>query len=246
MKKLLLVSAALLTMFAAAPYSANAQTNTLSYSNVPSTVAAGGSFTFSITLNFTAGGNELDVAGLSLWFYQLSPASGPFTLSFTGLNRNNNGTLSVFDIAQTSNNDLFGSAANPGGPSGPPRSMPLAPINNQGTGSPFQPAERTDLGAIASGGGNGTGNYFVANITLQVGANTAPGTYTISNTTINTPNVGGRVSRTNDSSGAAAGVKDISQSTFSFTVVPEPSTYALMAVGAIAFGIVAYRRRALS
>ncbi|MFL6595160.1 MAG: PEP-CTERM sorting domain-containing protein [Chthoniobacterales bacterium] len=215
----------------------NAQSNSLTYGNVPSTVAPGGSFTFSVNLVFVSGGLEANVKGLSLWFYQMNPSSGPFTLSFT--DRDNTG--SFFGNVQTDNTDLFGDPTDP--MNNPPRNMPLSPINNQGAGSPYLLTERTDLGAVANTQ-RASGTYFIANITLSTAANTAPGTYTISNTTAATTNVGGRISVTNSSTGQQTFAID--QSTFSFTVIPEPSTYALMAVGAVALGMVAYRRRAVS
>jgi hypothetical protein len=98
-----------------------------------------------------------------------------------------------------------------------------------------------DFGAI--GASRTASPQFVANITLQIAANATPGTYVIGNTISSTPNVGGRISRFNDNQGDTA---DISQSDLTIVIVPEPSTYALLAFAGIGAAVYVYRRRSLT
>src|SRR4051794_9504081 len=105
MRKLSLLASIALVVLATVPHSAVAQSNSLTYGNVPASIAPGGSFTFSVTLNFVSGGvppdNEANLAALSLWLYQMNPAAGPFTLALTAIDR----TGSLFNIAQTADTD---------------------------------------------------------------------------------------------------------------------------------------------
>ena len=101
-------------------------------------------------------------------------------------------------------------------------------------GPQLNPSNDRDLGALTESGALGDGTYFIANITLQVANNAVAGTYTIQSTT-----TGGQASVINNSNGDTFPIQP-----GSFTVaVPEPSTYALLGVGAIAAGIGMYRRR---
>ena len=91
-----------------------------------------------------------------------------------------------------------------------------------------------DLGGLADNP-MGDGTYFVATITLSIAGNAAPGSYTFQTVTS-----GGRQGVFNDSEGDTS---PIQPGSITVTVVPEPSTYALLAVGAICAGTVVYRRR---
>jgi hypothetical protein len=80
---------------------ASAQTASFSYNDGNGTpnagsYAPGSSFTFSITLNFTPGGNIADLNGFSYWFEQQSPTA-PFNFAIT----NRNVTGSQFTFLQT-------------------------------------------------------------------------------------------------------------------------------------------------
>ena len=86
-----------------------------------------------------------------------------------------------------------------------------------------------------------SGSYFIAHITMSLGAGAPLGSYTIGNTTSLTPMVGGRISVINDSNGNTA---PIAASNFTIEVVPEPSTFALLATTAIGLcAVMLYRRR---
>ena len=87
MKKQLLAAAAALTCMFAAISVSSAQTAVFSYDDhnvVPNagTYTPGSSFTFSISLAFTAGGNVANLEGLSYWFEQQNP-NAPFNFAIT-------------------------------------------------------------------------------------------------------------------------------------------------------------------
>jgi hypothetical protein len=141
--------------------------------------------------------------------------------------------------------------ASPGGP------FPFAITNRDLTGSLFSvggnlvyplrldPIVLGDLGQILPTGlpGLPSGTYFLANLTFSVASDSVPGSYTIRNTTNTTPGVGGRISVFNDDQGDTA---PIAASPFTISVVPEPSSIALMVIGAVGAGLAIYgQRRAL-
>lgn len=215
MKKLLVIAAiALATAITGAPR-LFAQSASFTYSGVPTgALAPGATFTIQVSLVFTAGGSIMNLNGLSYWMAQQSPTSG-FAFSIT--NRNASGSL-------------FTDLQSPG------LTYPqvMDPINRNQNGTQTS----TDLGALSQTG-QPNGTYFIAALTFQIASNAAPGTYTIRNTTSTTPGVGGRISVINDSNGNTFA---IAASPFNITIVPEPSTFALLGFGALA-GVVAYRRR---
>jgi hypothetical protein len=97
-----------------------------------------------------------------------------------------------------------------------------------------------DLGAtIPVGGTNAAaGSYLVENVTFLIDATTAPGTYTLQTTPVGS---GGRTSGSTNpdfSFDSAA-----SSAVYTITVVPEPSTYAMIAAGLLTLvGIQRVRR----
>ena len=227
MKKLLLTAALALTCVSLISPRAHAQTGSFTFTAVsPLTITTNQAFVFDITLTVSGlvGGDNMapgaqDLAGLSYWLRQTSPAGAPFGFSITGR-------------ANTSAQ---------GAPSDSPftdyiQGNALVTSSNAGNNLVDADANERDLGALVTETdpptflGNGT--YFVARITLTP---TAVGTYTIQSGTI-----GGRTSRFNDGNGDTA---DISPASLTITVVPEPSTYALLALGMIGTGVVVYRRR---
>jgi hypothetical protein len=218
MKKLCIAALAAAALFTTT-HVAPAQSAFFTYTNVPSgPLAPGATFTIGVTLNFTAGGGITSVNGLSYWMYQQSPTSGfPFSIT------NRDVTSSLF----TDLNSAF--TAYP---------QRLDPISRNPNGTTVD----TDLGALGDfNATNGTGTYFVSTLTFSLDLGAAAGIYTIGNTTVNSPNGANFESVVNDANGDAT---PIGASTFTIAVVPEPSTYALLAVGAIVAGVAVYRRRA--
>lgn len=99
----------------------------------------------------------------------------------------------------------------------------------------LSPQNANDLGGITDGPSQPAGNYFIANITVQISPSAAPATYFIENTT-----AGGKTSVAVSDTGAAV---NIPQAVYTITIVPEPSSIALFASGIpVAIGFL--RRRA--
>lgn len=98
-----------------------------------------------------------------------------------------------------------------------------------------------DLGSTVDNPANQSvapGTYFVANITLQLGASAPVGTYTLRSTVS-----GEHQSVVTDTS---FGDNPLPAATYSVTVVPEPSTWALIAIGSILVGVHAVRRKRIA
>jgi hypothetical protein len=97
--------------------------------------------------------------------------------------------------------------------------------------------ETGDLGASSIPTVIPDGSYHVTDITFGLTANAPAGTYTLRTTTA-APR--GSIQLTTDFNEVP-----IPQASFVFTVVPEPSTLALLGSGAVGAGVVACRRRRL-
>jgi len=190
------------------------------YSGVPvAPLLPGASFTVSLSLQVVVGGTVGDFSALSYWMAQSSPVGGPF-FPFQITNRNVTG--SVFT-------DLFSGLVYP---------QILDPTNRNKNGT----TTSTDLGALinATTPGQPSGTHFIAAVTFRVSPDAAAGAYTLGNATSATPGVGDRISMWFDSKGDTA---PIAASNFNITVVPEPSSIALVCVGVVSAGALAYRRR---
>jgi hypothetical protein len=118
------------------------------------TYSPGTSFTFSINLAFTPGGNVSNLEGLSYWFTQRTPVGAPFNFAIT-----------LRDVTGSPFTDL----------QTPGLTYPqnLNPTNANDLGA-LLASGATPLGA---------GTYFVANITISIANTAAVGEYVISNTT---------------------------------------------------------------
>ena len=120
---------------------------------------------------------------------------------------------------------------------------PFPILFNSASGSdPGFTSETADLGAEpnppfapALGAPVPDGSYHITDITFELAAGAPAGTYTLRTTTASPR---GSVQITSDFGDAA-----FPQASFVFTVVPEPSTLALIALTGMGAGVMAYRRR---
>ena len=216
MKKLLLVSALALTCASVAVPRANAQV-TAQFVFTPTSnttnVAPGSTITFSINLNVSGlTGGDPTAAGLQ----------DLYGVSFY-LQQNGPGPY-IFAITgrNTSGSPFYDL------PQWTDAEVTTSPFNR------LDPINDRDLGGLAASP-MGDGNYFVANISLSVGSGSSGGVFTIQSTPSNST----QPSVITDSHGDTMPVQ---AGSFTVSVIPEPSTYALLLVGALGAGV-AYRRR---
>ena len=117
-----------------------------------------------------------------------------------------------------------------------------APFAFPAGASPGQMTENRDLGATLDpqGPSAGPGTYFVAHITLTLN-NATPGSY-ILQSTVTSPHTSEATSI--DGSGNFAD-NDLPATQYMITIVPEPTTLALIGLTAVGGAFIAHRRRVL-
>ncbi len=209
------VAAAIALACAIATPRVSAQSAMFTYTGVPAgPVMPGSSFTIGISLVFVTGGNIPNVQGFSLWMVQRSPGVGPFPFAIAS--RDTTGGLFILDTV------VFPQV--------------LDPISRNPNGT----QNFTDLGGQSSVAPLPSGTYFIYNLTFSLAANALPGNYTIGSTTSSVPGVGGRISVISDLSGN--NTFPVAASNFNITVVPEPSSIALLCVGLVSAGALVCRR----
>jgi hypothetical protein len=109
-----------------------------------------------------------------------------------------------------------------------------APFNTASGASAGQMTEQRDLGSTNNAGVVNDGTYFVAHITLTLSG--APsGTFILESTTTS-PHI-------SEVSDAVTFDQPLGVTMYTITIVPEPSTFALLGLAATGLGLAAYRRR---
>jgi len=182
------------------------------------TVAAGGTFNVQISLSVT-GTTPANVAGFNLWIETVAANSGFFAVS---------GAVSNVSGWNT-----------PAGATSFPETLTSTGSTHAGF------AQNThSLGFVdTSGGANAHATPFsgllLETLSFSIAGNTPNGTYNFNSTSATSDP---RTSSVNDSVGASFDVN--TPATFSVTIVPEPSTWAMMVVGGIVlFGLTSLRMR---
>jgi hypothetical protein len=181
------------------------------------TYAPGSTFTFDIMLSVTSQ-PPANVAGFSLWFETAAANSGLFTISALPSH-----TGSPFSQVTGDSGDF-------------PAALTTANSTHAGFA---QNAAVTDLGATSGTNQVVPGTYFLETISFTISGAITPGTYTLMNTSASTGQPLGKRSVINDGS---FNTFDIGSSTYTITIVPEPSTLALCVAGGMSI-LVAWQRR---
>lgn len=170
------------------------------------TYMPGATFSFDITLS-VASNIPNGIAGYSLWFETAAANSDLFVIPTIP-----NYSGSPFDSPTPFSSDF---------------PQPLTSSGSQHMGFA---ENQVDLGAIAGVNQPTPGSYFLQNISFTISNAIAPGTYTIMSTSAETGHPAGRRSIVDDGSGNTF---DISPSTYTITVIPEPATWTLLTLGAL-------------
>lgn len=162
--------------------------------------------------------------GLSYWL------EAQTTGLASNLTLNNESYFQNWDPNGTGTNNLFTSS------SGTDAGY-LREFRDLGSTSNFNPPPPDGDGMPTDPRGPGT--YLVSTLNFTLGAGIAPGTYTIATTHLSP--VPSEITDT------GFGSRNVGQSFYTITVVPEPSTWSLVgvgALGAVGFGILRRRQRA--
>ena len=122
----------------------------------------------------------------------------------------------------------------------PTQNLPNPAAFNTNVGaSPGFMTEQRDLGSTANGTTASPGTYFVAHITFSI-AGAAPGNYLLQST-ITSPHTATATSF----DGTTFADNNLPAAGYMITIVPEPTTLALIGLTAVGGAIIAHRRRVL-
>ena len=116
-----------------------------------------------------------------------------------------------------------------------------APFTATSGASPGQMTETRDLGATLDpqGPSAGPGTYFVAHVTLTISGAT-PGSYILQSTVVSP-----HTSEATSFDGTNFADNDLPATQYMITIVPEPTTLALIGLTAVGGAFIAHRRRVL-
>lgn len=166
-------------------------------------------FSLQITLFLTSPPAPANVEGLSYWFETSAVASGYFSITAQTLETSDG--LSPFSSGSAILADF-------------PQPLTTGTSNHTG----FAQNEQ-DLGAVGDPQSSAFGPYPIATLTWSI-TGAAPGTYIIQTTSTATSGFKGSV--INDDA-ATPNTYPIDVATYTITVVPEPATWSLIALGGL-------------
>lgn len=125
----------------------------------------------------------------------------------------------------------------------PTQPNPATVLFNTPTGAaPGFMTETRDFGATINDFSNvpGPGTYFIGHITLSIAANAAAGDYVLRSTTTSP-----HQSEVSSFDGTTFADNNLPAASYFITIIPEPTTLALIGLTAVGGAIIAHRRRVL-